>query len=69
MPKHSKCDMVGCTKSINVFKYECKCGRSFCIKHVSYEEHDCDFNIKLHGKSLIHDKNPTVIADKLQNRI
>jgi hypothetical protein len=65
----STCEMSGCTKSTNIFKYECKCGKIYCIKHRGYEEHNCCFDIKKFDRRMIEKLNPVVVSDKVGNRI
>lgn len=63
------CHKEGCSKSINTFKYTCKCGKSFCIKHKDYESHSCNFDIKTFDRNLIQALNQPITTDKLINRI
>ena len=58
-----------CKKKLPLLPFVCKCNNSFCSKHKYPEDHNCDFNYKLFVKMKLEKDNPTVVNDKLINRI
>jgi len=45
---------------------ECRCKNTFCIEHVNSEEHDCKFDYKEYGKSIIEKQNPKLTTQKIE---
>ena len=63
--KRRFCAAKGCKKKVNLMSFTCKCDKVFCTEHRMPEEHECTFDWKEHGKSLIAEKNPLVINSKI----
>ena len=59
--KSVRCNHPDCKKKIDMMKFDCKCGLSFCMKHKNSFQHNCSFNYKNSKLSL--DK---VVADKVK---
>ena len=43
----------------------CRCGKNLCAIHRYAEAHDCEFDYKSEGRTLIEKSNPVVTASKL----
>ncbi|WP_233341931.1 AN1-type zinc finger domain-containing protein, partial [Xylella fastidiosa] len=43
----------------------CKCGHSFCSKHLFYDKHDCQFDYKGVAKQELTRKNPQIIPRRI----
>ena len=63
--KRNICNKNDCRKKLKLTDIECRCGFKFCGKHRYAEEHDCTFNWKKKGKNELTEKNPIIIADKV----
>jgi len=40
------CTQKGCKKKLFIAP-ECRCGKSFCIKHLLPEKHNCEYDYKI----------------------
>jgi len=58
-----------CKKKIGLTAIQCRCGFKFCEKHRYSDQHNCTFDYKTMGKKQIEDKNPKIIAAKIQFKI
>ena len=59
MPK--RCQAAGCKKNIKIMRYQCRCGKYFCISHVNAEAHACTYDYR--GTML---KDISGIADSMK---
>lgn len=48
---------------------ECKCGKLFCGKHRYSDEHDCTYDYKKEQQDKLTKLNPTIVKDKMKDRI
>jgi hypothetical protein len=46
---------------------QCRCKMTFCIEHVNSEEHECTFDYKEYGKSIIEQQNPKLKTQKIES--
>ena len=60
------CAVVGCSKSINVMAFSCRCGDVFCSKHRLPPEHRCTFDFKTMERKRLEEANPKVVSDKVE---
>nr|CAB3460056.1 unnamed protein product [Digitaria exilis] len=59
-----------CFKKMGLaMRFQCRCGKSYCLHHRNSEAHHCSFDYQRAGIISIIRNNPLVEADKLQNRI
>jgi len=58
--KSLRCNHPECKKKIDLIKFDCKCGLSFCMKHKNSYQHNCKYNYKNNILSL-----EKVVADKV----
>jgi predicted nucleic acid binding AN1-type Zn finger protein len=65
----SVCGYSNCGKKLGLMSFECRCKHSFCAKHRLPEQHECKFDHKSFGKSIIEKNNEKIVADKIENRI
>ena len=67
-PKKLKCPY--CRKKPTLKKlFECRCVKQFCLKCLSPEIHNCDFNYKELGRVELKEILPLVVNEKVHNRI
>ena len=57
-----------CNKT-TIMLFECRCSKTFCMKHKLPEKHKCDFDYKNKGKDNIKINNPKIINDKFDKNI
>ncbi len=57
-----------CNKT-TLMLFECRCGKTFCMKHKLPEKHKCDFDYKNNAKDNIKINNPKIINDKFEKNI
>lgn len=63
-PKKLRC--AECNKKLGVIMVmKCHCEKLFCAQHRYAEAHNCLFNFKAEGKTILARENPKVIAQKL----
>ncbi len=66
--KKDRC--FSCNKKLRLAQqFSCKCEYVFCSEHRYADKHDCSFDHAARAKGLIAKANPTVVADKLNDRI
>lgn len=58
--KSLRCSHPECKKKIDMMKFDCRCGLSFCMKHKNSYQHNCKYDYKQQKKVL--DK---VVAEKV----
>nr|CAB3463761.1 unnamed protein product [Digitaria exilis] len=59
-----------CFKKMGLaMRFECRCGKAYCLNHRNSEAHHCSFDYQRAGIISIIRNNPLVEADKLQDRI
>ena len=63
----AKCAHLGCSKSVNVMAFTCKCGEVFCSKHHLPPEHSCTFDFKTMERKKLQDANPKVVSAKIEH--
>ena len=63
--KKSVCAMKGCKKKLGIVKYNCNCGKFFCVIHKMAENHNCTYNFQKEGQKKIEEKNPVIINPKI----
>ena len=49
--------------------FECRCGGLYCSNHRHADSHDCQFDYKQHGREVLAKANPTIVADKIHNKL
>jgi len=55
-----------CRTKLPLTAIKCRCGHKFCPKHRYSDQHDCTFDYKDLGKRELIEKNPKVVAAKIQ---
>lgn len=71
-PKVQKSSLIktvrchNCREKLGMFGISCKCGYVFCSTHRMPEDHQCTFDFKSEGKSILQKQNPKVSASKLE---
>lgn len=63
----SKCAFEGCSKSIAVMSFDCKCGLSYCSKHRLPSDHECKYDFKKEGRRRIQETNPKIVSLKVES--
>lgn len=59
-----RCSQCNC--KINITNsLQCKCDKTFCMKHRFFADHSCTYDYKSEERKKISDANPQIIADKL----
>lgn len=58
---HSRC--FQCNRKLRTNILFCKCSHAFCSEHLFYKDHNCTFNFKEYGKSIIQKQNPKLKSD------
>tara|TARA_B100000214_G_scaffold300496_1_gene230757 strand:- start:4655 stop:5053 length:399 start_codon:yes stop_codon:yes gene_type:complete len=58
---HTRC--FKCNKKLRTNIMFCKCSNAFCSEHLFYKDHNCSFDFKQHGKSIIKKQNPKIESD------
>jgi len=56
----------GCNKKVGLLGFKCKCDYVFCSEHRYSDKHDCPFDYKAQGKSLLTKANPTIAPAKME---
>ena len=51
-----------CNKKLRLLSFSCRCGHHFCSAHLIPELHNCAFDYKGYGQSLIEKSNPKIKA-------
>lgn len=46
-----RCDQ--CKKKLGIMEYKCKCEKLFCISHLYFKEHNCTYDYKTEGITLL----------------
>ena len=64
--------MISCehcnTKMKGLINYKCKCDyKILCNKCRLPETHNCKYDFKLEGKTILKNNNPKIIAEKITN--
>merc|ERR1712112_4201 len=54
-----------CNKKVGLLGYDCRCGYVYCATHRYAEDHECDYNFKEAGRSMLTEQNPVVNGCKL----
>jgi predicted nucleic acid binding AN1-type Zn finger protein len=69
--KKMRCAIFECKKKVGFDPIVCTgCNTSYCERHRLKHEHSCDSDkIKQTHREFIVEKNPVVVADKMQYRI
>lgn len=62
-PTINRCTV--CSKKLGLLPFNCKCGTVTCAKH-RWPDHQCGFDFKKRGVEIIKNRNPQLIAEKLQ---
>lgn len=62
--KSSRCPC--CKKKLPIITFTCKCGEIFCIKCKLPEKHNCQFNYKKEGISMLEKENAIIVASKVE---
>jgi len=62
-PTPNRCN--ACKKKVGLTGFKCRCGHLFCASHRYSDKHDCTYDFKTAGRSLIAKANPVVKADKV----
>ena len=61
-----RCNLSTCKTKLGLIPFECRCSLIFCNEHRIPENHQCTFDHKSFGKSLIEKNNQKVICEKIQ---
>lgn len=61
-----KCSFKGCSKSITIMCFDCKCGSAYCPKHRLPSDHECKYDFKSEGRKRIQETNPKIISLKVE---
>ena len=61
---NNKCD--SCSRKVRLMGFECKCNLIFCSEHRDPSMHNCSFDYKTHGRSIIAKNNAKVTGSKLR---
>jgi hypothetical protein len=67
--KSKKARCCVCKKKIGLIVMTCKCGKKTCINHMYPSLHNCKYDFKTEAKNLLIKKNPTIVSDKIDNRL
>lgn len=59
------CAHPGCSKSVNIMAFRCKCGGVFCSKHRLPSDHACKYDFKAEGRKKLAEENPKVVCEKV----
>ena len=54
-----------CNKKLKLEYFECKCNNIFCSTHRYSYMHNCSFDHKKNYQKILQEKNPVVIANKI----
>jgi AN1-type zinc finger protein 5/6 len=54
-----------CRKKLGLLGFSCSCGGLFCSLHRHAEKHACEFDFKKAGRERIAEKNPLIVAPKI----
>lgn len=65
--KDNRCSV--CNKKTAITGFKCKCGLNNCSIHRYADAHKCTYDWAAEGKKQIAKANPTIVADKITNRI
>ena len=55
-----------CNKKIPIWMFACKCGNKYCKIHSAPETHECTFNYKELGKTILEKNNPKIVISQLK---
>jgi predicted nucleic acid binding AN1-type Zn finger protein len=61
-----RCNYDTCKTKLGLIPFECRCLMNYCPEHRLPENHQCSFDYKNFGKSLIEKNNQKVIGEKIQ---
>ena len=61
-----KCEL--CKKKLGLSNYVvCKCSLTFCFKHISHSEHNCQYDYKKNNKEQLLLQNPVCVNEKIRS--
>lgn len=63
--KTLRCFAADCNKKIKISDLSCRCGHIFCGKHRLPETHNCSYDFKAKGKSILIENNPQIACVKI----
>ncbi|XP_065187965.1 AN1-type zinc finger protein 6-like [Sycon ciliatum] len=63
--KKARCELDGCKARVGLLGFDCRCGLKFCSKHRYSDQHNCSFDYKTDGRSLLEKSHPAVVASKV----
>jgi len=56
-----RCAHSGCDKKLKIVDFPCRCEKTFCALHRHSASHNCTFDYKQHGKTILE---KTVVSCK-----
>lgn len=61
----SRCSQ--CKKKLGIQEYKCKCEKIFCINHLHFMEHNCEYDYKVNEINLLKEKmNVGILREKIE---
>jgi hypothetical protein len=63
--KTLKCNLEECKKKLQLTDFKCKCNNTYRTKHRLPETHNCSYDYKSFGRSLLDKQNQPCIAQKI----
>ncbi len=56
-----------CSIKLKLTDVSCKCCQKFCMAHRLPEAHNCSFNFKKEGHTLLEKQNPKTAGTKIEH--
>lgn len=64
--KNKRCNFEGCRKRLGLLNHECKCGNTYCEKHILSNSHNCTYDYKKYYLDDLKKNNISVKFNKIE---